>query len=228
MLKSELVEFICWLLEPQPEKYSNRNSWMSFCRLLEPVLESIWIETTGTNFVYALRLSQKILKSELLELILSTSVDNARKCLNRNSWNPFSLLARKCSTRYSWTYFVAFWSQCQRLLNRNSWSPFPRLLEPWNKGQKILKSTRLGSIFSTSGPKARKCSNRNSWSPFCRLLCPLQENAEIGTPGAILSMSGPNAGKCLNRNSWNPFCRRLVPMPENNQIGAPGAHLVDF
>ena len=138
-------------------------------------------------------------------------------------------------------------STCQKMLDSVLLDLFCRLLEPMpeitksellepisstsgtlEQGQKMLKSTRLGSILSTSGPKARKCSNRNSWNPFCRLLCPLQENAEIGTPGAILSMSGPNAGKCLNRNSWNPFCRRLVPMPENTQIGAPGAHLVDF
>ena len=65
---------------------------MSFWRLLDSVAENTKIKALGTNFVDVLRVSQKILKPELLELIMWTSGDNAKKCLNLNSWNPFCLL----------------------------------------------------------------------------------------------------------------------------------------
>ena len=52
------------------------------------------------------------------------------------------------------------------------------------KGQKVLKSSLLDVILSTSGAKARKCSNRYSWASFCpslasfcRLLEPRPESA---------------------------------------------------
>ena len=62
-----------------PRKDSNRNSWMSFCRLLELVPENIQIEVFVTNFVDFLRLGQKGMKSEFLEVILSISGADTKK-----------------------------------------------------------------------------------------------------------------------------------------------------
>ena len=76
---------------------------------------------------------------------------------------------------------------------RASWNWFYRLLEPrpgshqieppgtsfvdfWSQGQKVIKSSLLGLVLSTSGANARKSSNRTSWDWFCRLLEPRPEN----------------------------------------------------
>ena len=106
-----------------------------------------------------------MLKSYLLDLVLSTSGDTARKCLKRTSWNSFfstsGAKARKCLNRSPGAYFVDFGSQ----------------------GQKVLKSSLLEPILSISGAKARKCLNRTSWSSFCRLRKPRPESAQIEPPG---------------------------------------------
>ena len=70
------------------------------------------------------------------------------------------------------------------------WDWFCRLLEPWpeshqielpgtgfvdfwSHGRKVIKSSLLGLVLSTSGAMAGKSSNRASWDWFCRLLEPL-------------------------------------------------------
>ena len=49
----------------------------------------------------------------------------------------------------------------------------------WSQGQKVIKSSLLGLVFSTSGANARKSLNRASWDSFCRLLEPRLESHQI-------------------------------------------------
>ena len=46
----------------------------------------------------------------------------------------------------------------------------------WSQGQKVIKSSLLVLVFSTSGANARKSLNRASWDSFCRLLEPRLES----------------------------------------------------
>ena len=43
-------------------------------------------------------------------------------------------------------------------------------IDSWIQGSKIIKSTLLGLVLSTSGAMAGKSSNRASWDWFCRLV----------------------------------------------------------
>ena len=144
-----------------------------------------------------------MLKSKLLELILTTSGAKAIKCLNRSSWSSFCRLPEPT------------------LENAQIESPGWYFDDFWNQGHKMLKSSFLELILSSSGAKTIKCLNRRSWSSFCRLPEPKPENAQIGFPGKyfedfwsqshkmlksellelILSTSGAKARKCLNRSS---------------------------
>jgi len=184
-------------------KCSNRASWTSFCRLLEPRPESGQIEPPGRHFVDFWSQGQKVLKSSLLDVILSTSGANARKWSNRASWTSFCRLLEprpeSAQIEPPGRHFVDFWSQ----------------------GQKVLKSSILSVILSTSCAKAGKYSNRASWTSFCRLLKPMPESGQIEPPGrhfvdfwsqgrkviksslldVILSTSGANARKCSNQAS---------------------------
>ena len=54
-------------------KSSNQASWDWFCRLLEPRPESHQIEFPGTGFLYVWWQGQKVIKSSILGLVLSTS-----------------------------------------------------------------------------------------------------------------------------------------------------------
>ena len=116
--------------------------------------ETVQIEPSGHHFVDFWSQSQKLLKSSILGIILSTSGPNARKCSNRASWASFCRILKpkleSAQIERPGRYFVDFWSQCQ----------------------KVLKSSLLGVILSTSEAKARKCSNRCSWTSFCRPLKP--------------------------------------------------------
>ena len=72
MLKSILLEII---LSPSgvSRKSPNRAFWSSFCRLLEPRPENCQIDPSGAHLVDFWDQGLKIVKSTLLELILSTS-----------------------------------------------------------------------------------------------------------------------------------------------------------
>ena len=65
-------------IEP-PGKSSNRASWDSFCRLLEARLENHHIDFPGTGFVDFLSQCKKVIETNLLGLVFSTSGINARK-----------------------------------------------------------------------------------------------------------------------------------------------------
>ena len=157
MLKTELLEAILSTSGPTAKKCSNRSSWNPFCRFLGPMPENVQNGTPGAHFVDFRAQCQKMLKSELLELILPTSGPNARKCSNRKSWKVFCRLLgptpENAQIGTPGPHFVDFWAQCQ----------------------KMLKSVLLEPILSTSRANARNCSNRSSWNPFCRLLGPLQK-----------------------------------------------------
>ena len=73
-------------------KSSNRASWHSFCRLLEPRPESHQIDSPGTSFVDFLIQGQKVMKSSFLGFVFSTSGAKARKSSNRVSWDSFRLI----------------------------------------------------------------------------------------------------------------------------------------
>ena len=205
-------------------KSSNRASWDWFCRLLEPRPESHQIEPPGTGFIDFWSQDQKVTKSSLLGLVLSTPAAKARKSSNRASWDYFCRLLGPRPESHQieppGTSFVDFWSQ----------------------GQKVIKSSLLGLLLSTSEAKARKSSNRASWDWFSRLLEPRPESHQIELPGTgfvdfwsqgqevikssflelIFSTSGAKARKSLNRASWNWFCRLLEPRPGSHlQVPIP-------
>ena len=52
-------------------------------------------------------------------------------------------------------------------------------VDSWIQGSKIIKSSLLGLVLSTSGAMAGKSSNRASWDWFCRLLEPWPESHQI-------------------------------------------------
>ena len=153
---------------------------------------------------------QKVIKSSLLALVLSTSGANARKSSNRASWNWFCQLLEPRPESHQielpGTGFVDFWSQGQKSSNRPSWDWFYRLLEP----RTDIKSSLLGLDFSTSGAKSRKSSNRASWDWFSRLLEPRPESHQIKPLGLVLSTSGTKPRKSSNRASWDWFCQLLA------------------
>ena len=132
------------LLSPMPQNVPKRKSWNPFCRLLSPMPGNIQIGTPGTHFVDFWAQCQKMLKSEFLKPILSTSGPNARKCLNRNSWKQFCRLLGSMTENAQigtpGAHFVDFWARCQ----------------------KILKS----GLLELSMPNVRKSLNRKSWNPF--------------------------------------------------------------
>ena len=76
-------------------KSSNQASWDWFCRLLEPRPESHQIEPPGTGFLHFWCQGQKVIKSSLLGLVLSTSWANAEKSLNQVSWDSFCLIGSR-------------------------------------------------------------------------------------------------------------------------------------
>ena len=128
--------------------------------------ENAEIGPPGTHFVDFWTQGQKMLKSDSLGPILSTSGPKARKCRNRTSWDPFCRfldpeLETNAEIGLPGTHFVDFWTQARKCLNRISWDPFCRLLDPrpenakigfpgthfvdfWSQGQKMLKSDFLG------------------------------------------------------------------------------------
>ena len=103
----------------------------------------------GIGFVDFWNQGQNLIKSSFLGLVFSISGANARKCLNRASWDSFYRLLEprpeSHQIKLPGTGFLDFWSQ----------------------RQKVFKSSFLGFVLSTSGAKARKSSNRVSWDWFC-------------------------------------------------------------
>ena len=53
----------------------------------------------------------------------------------------------------------------------------------WSHSQKVIKSSILGSVLSTSGAMARKSSHRASWDRLRRHSEPWPESHEIEYPG---------------------------------------------
>ena len=85
--KSRLMGLVFSTPGAKARKSSNRPPWNWFCRLLEPTPESHQIELHGTGFVDFWSQGQKVIKSSLLRLVLSTSRAKARKSSNRASWD---------------------------------------------------------------------------------------------------------------------------------------------
>ena len=81
ILKSEPLELILKTSGAEAIKCLNRSSWSSFCRPPEPKPENVQIGSPGKYFEDFSSQSHKVLKSSLLELILSSSGAKARKCL---------------------------------------------------------------------------------------------------------------------------------------------------
>ncbi len=136
MLKSGFLECIFTSSAAKAIKCLNRGSWSSFCRLPESKPESAQIESPETHFVDFWRQRQKMLKSKLLELILSTSGAKAIKCLNRSSWSSFCRFPEPKPD------------------NAQIASPGKYFEDFSIQGHKMLKSSLLELILSTSGAKA--------------------------------------------------------------------------
>ena len=127
----------------------------------------------GIGFVDFWNQGQNLIKSSFLGLVFSISGANARKCLNRASWDSFCRLLEprpeSHQIKLPGTGFLDFWSQ----------------------RQKVFKSSFLGFVLSTSGAKARKSSNRVSWDWFSRFLEPTPESLQSDFLGLVFSTSGP-------------------------------------
>ena len=100
------------------------------------------------------------------------------------------------------------------------------LFDLWSQCQKVLKSSFLDVILSTSATTARKCSNRVSWTLFWWLLGQGQKVLKSSFLDVILSTSGAHTRKCSNRVSWTSVCRLLGQ--ESSQIEFPALHFIDF
>ena len=113
----------CRLLEPRPgnaeigppgspgakaRKCLNRAPGTHFVDFWSQSRE-MQIKPPGTHFADIWSQGQKMLKSELLMPILSTSGGKARICLNRTSWG---------------NHFVDFWNQGQKMLKSNRGTHF--------------------------------------------------------------------------------------------------------
>jgi len=83
--KSMFLAIILLTSGARARKSPNRHSGLWFCRLLEPGPESLQIDTPGSDFVDFWSQGQKVFKSMLQVMILSTSGARARKSSNRYS-----------------------------------------------------------------------------------------------------------------------------------------------
>ena len=119
-------------------------------RLLEPWPESHQIEPLGTGFVDFWNHGQKIIKSRILGSVSSTSGAMARKSSNRASWDRFRQHLEPLPGSHQITH------------------PGIGFVNIWRHGQKVIKSSILGSVSSMLGAMARKSSNRTSWDRFRR------------------------------------------------------------
>ena len=88
-------------------------------------------------------------------------------------------------------------SKARKSLNQASWDWFCRLLEPWleshqieppgigfvdfwSHGRKVIKSSLLKLVLSTSWANAEKSLNRVSWDSFCLIGSRYQHNITSG------------------------------------------------
>ena len=88
-------------------------------------------------------------------------------------------------------------SKARKSSNQASWDWFCRLLEPWpeshqieppgtgfvdfwSHGRKVIKSSLLGLVLSTSWANAEKSLNRVSWDSFCLIGSRYQHNITSG------------------------------------------------
>ena len=94
VLRSRLPGVILSTSGDNARKCSNRSSWASLCRLLEPRPESAQIEFPKRHFVDFWSQGQKLLRSSIPGVILSTSATKDRNCLNRTSQASFCRLLK--------------------------------------------------------------------------------------------------------------------------------------
>ena len=94
VIESNFLELVFSTSGAKTRNSSNRASWYSFCRLLEPRPESHQIEPPGNGFVDFWGRGQKGIKSRVLGLVLSTSGAEARKSLIRTCWTGCVELSR--------------------------------------------------------------------------------------------------------------------------------------
>jgi hypothetical protein len=92
VLRSSLPGVILSTSGNNARKCSNRSSWASLCRLLEPRPESAQIEAPRRHFADFWSQGQKLLRSTLPGVILSTSGAKAGKCSDRASQASFCRL----------------------------------------------------------------------------------------------------------------------------------------
>ena len=115
------------------------------------------IKTPGIGLVYFWSRNLKVIKSNLLGLVFSTSGAKAGKSSNLVSWES---LCRFLDPRME--------SHQIKLPGIR----FVGFIDFLSQGRKVIKSRFLGMVFLTSGAKARKSSNRVFRDSLCRLLEP--------------------------------------------------------
>ena len=134
---------------------------ISMPTLEEHTLRLIKIKPLGTRFVDFWSQCEKVIESNFLGLVFSTSGAKTRKSSNRASWYSFCRLLEP------------------RPESDQIEPPGNGFVDFWSHGRKVIKSSFLGLVLSTSGAMAGKSSNRASWDWFCRLLEPWPESHQI-------------------------------------------------
>ena len=104
------------------------------------------IKPLGTRFVDFWSQCEKVIESNFLGLVFSTSGAKTRKSSNRASWYSFCRLREPKPESH----------QIE--------PPGNGFFEFWGQGQKGIKSRVLGLVLSTSGADARKSLIRTCWT----------------------------------------------------------------
>ena len=130
-----------------------------------------------------------MLKSELLEFILSTSgpehLDPRQE--NAQIGTPVTNFIDSQTPENTQIgplgyYFVDFWTQSWKILKSELLERI--LLTSGLDAKRCSNQTELlKPILSISGAKAGEYLNKSSWKPCCPLLDPAPKKPEIGAPG---------------------------------------------
>ena len=162
LIKSSFLGLVFSISGANARKCSNRASWDSFYRLLEPRPESHQIKLPGTGFLDFWSQRQKVFKSSFLGFVLSTSGAKARKSSNRVSWDWFSRLLEPTPEIPS-----------ESIGGRAGWAGWLAGLAGWAAWAGLLGWLGWAGLGRDS-----------AWDWFCRLLEPRPESHQIELPGS--------------------------------------------
>ena len=80
----------------------------------------------------------------------------------------------------------------------------------WSQGRKVIKSSILGLVLSTSGASAGTDQIESPGSAFVAFWSQGQKVTKSKLQGMVFSFSGGKTRKSLNRASWDFFFDEIV------------------